>query len=58
MIEIYIKTDGGKILDRLNNRDCTLEETSTVLYRLEQIKKLLLEKEFESEFKIEVDDEE
>lgn len=53
MIEIIIKAQNDKILDRLNNKNCTLAETSQVLYRLEQIKKLLLEKEFKSEFEME-----
>ncbi len=57
MIEIIIKIDGEKILDRLNNKNCTLEETALVLYRLEQIKKDLLEKEFESDFEVRVDEE-
>lgn len=52
MIEIIIKTDGEKVLDRLNNKDCTLKETAMALFRLEQIKKYLLEKEFESDFEV------
>ena len=55
MIEIIIKTDGEQILDRFNNKDCTLSETAIVLYRLEQIKQLLLEKEFDSDFMMEED---
>ena len=53
MIEIQIKTDGKKVLDKFNNKNCTLGETALVLFRLEQIKKLLLEKEFDSEFLVE-----
>jgi len=55
MIEIGIKTDGKKVLDKLNNEDCTLGETALVLLRLEQIKKKLLEKEFEDDFRVEED---
>ena len=52
MIEIQIKTDGKKVLDKFNNKNCTLGETALVLLRLEQIKIKLLEKEFESEFEV------
>ena len=48
MIEVIIKTDGKKIVEHLDNLNCTLAETSAVLYSLEKIKQKLLEKEFES----------
>ena len=48
MIEIIIKTDGKKIVEHFNNLNCTLAETSVILYSLEKIKQQLLEKEFES----------
>ncbi len=53
MIELTIKTDGKHIQDSLNNKHCTLEETALVVYRLEALKLILLEKEFESEYEIE-----
>ena len=57
MIEIQIKTDGERILDKFNNKNCTLGETALALLRLEQIKKELLEKEFESELEVREDEE-
>ena len=57
MIEIRIKTDGKEVLDAMNNKNCTLEETAIVLYRLEQIKQKLLDKEFESIEEISEEDE-
>ncbi len=53
MIKIHIETDGKDILDSFNNKNCTLQETAIVLYRLEQIKSELLAKEFESRFEVE-----
>lgn len=52
MIDIRIKTDGEQIFDQFNNKECTLTETAAVLYRLEQIKLLLIAKEFESDIEI------
>ena len=47
MIEIAIRTDGKKIVEHLDNLNCTFQETASVLYSLEKIKQQLLEKEFE-----------
>ena len=55
MIQIVIKTDGKDILDSVDNKDCTLEETALVVYRLEQIKNILLDKEFDSKFEVSED---
>ena len=52
MIDLHIRTDGKHIYDSLNNKDCTLEETALVVYRLEELKLRLLEKEFESKFEV------
>jgi len=52
MIDLHIKTDGEHIYDSLNNKDCTLKETALVVYRLEELKLRLLEKEFESKFEV------
>ena len=52
MIKLIIETNGENIIDQLNNKNCTLLETSLVVYRLEQIKQELLEKEFEDEFNV------
>jgi len=53
MIEVIIKTNGEKVLDRLNNQHCTLSEVAIVLYRLEQIKLKLLSMEFKPDFQME-----
>jgi hypothetical protein len=53
MIKIHIETNGEEILDEFDNKNCTLEETALVVYRLEQAKQRLLEKEFENKFKME-----
>jgi len=53
MIKVVIKTDGETILDEFNNEDCTIAETALVIYRLEQLKLLLLAKEFDSDFIVE-----
>ena len=52
MIEVHIKTDGKDILDSLDHKDCSLKEVALVVYRLEQIKRELLAKEFESKFEV------
>ena len=56
MIEIVIKTDGEKIMDTCNDKYCTLQEIGVVVYRLEQIKLKLLNKQFESDFEVIEDD--
>lgn len=53
MINLQIKTDGKDVMDSLDNSDCTLEETAIVVYRLEQMKQTLIEKEFKSKFMVE-----
>jgi len=52
MIDLHIKTDGKYIYDNLNNKYCTLEETALVVYRLEELKLRLLEKEFKNKFEV------
>lgn len=52
MIDLRIRTDGKHIQDSLNNKNCTLIETALVVYRLEELKLVLLEKEFKSEFEV------
>lgn len=49
MIEIYIKTDGVKVVTKTNTKGCTLKECSISVYVLESIKKNLLEIPFDTE---------
>lgn len=48
MIKIQIIADERGVMDSLKSEKCTLEETSVALFRLKQIEKQLIEKEFES----------
>lgn len=57
MIEIYVKTDGKDVMDRIYAKACTLEEAALTIFRLEEIKLNLLNKEFESKFEVEEDEE-
>ena len=52
MIAIRIKTDGKDILDNFEEHNPTLNEVALIIYRMEEIKKYLLEKEFESKFEV------
>ena len=47
MIEIGIKAKDELIADSFNDKDCTLQEVSTALFRLKQIEKILLTHDFE-----------
>lgn len=54
MIKIQIIADrNGKILDRMDDRDCTFQEVSCALLRLKQIEQKLIDKEFEEIFSAE-----
>lgn len=57
MIKIIIQTNGEKILDNFEKENSTLIENSLILRRLEEIKKELLDIEYESE-KLEWDSDE
>lgn len=50
MIKIIINAKGNKVFDSFEEEECTLAETSSTLFRLKQIEKKLIEKEFESEY--------
>ena len=50
---IKIATDGKKVLEDINIKDLTLIEWALLTAKLEQIKFLLMEKEFEDELYIE-----
>ncbi len=56
MIEIQIKVDKGKVMGRVKITPCTLGETALASYTLDRIKTQLLEKEFDDDLLIEVDD--
>jgi hypothetical protein len=52
MIIIKITSDGKKIYDKMETLETTLEENAIVIRRLEEIKKTLLEMEYDNDFKI------
>lgn len=52
MIELSIKTDGKQIADSFKEDKVTLEECSLIIYRMKEIEKYLLEKEFKSSFEV------
>lgn len=52
MIEITIKVENGKILDRCTTIKSNLMENSLVIRRLEEIKMNLLSIDYESEVEI------
>ena len=52
MINIVIKTEGKKILDRVNLKDTTFLENCAVIRRLEEIKLLLLKIEYKNDYEI------
>lgn len=52
MIKLEILTNGKKIYDSFEHKNLTLEECSLVVFRLEQMKQDLINKEFEIELDI------
>jgi len=52
MIELTIKTDGKDVYDSYDETEPTIKEVGLVLLRLEQIKWLLINKQFESKFEV------
>ena len=57
MIEIVIKTDGKEVYDSFDEDKPTLNEVGLAILRLEQMKKILIEKEFESNFEVRAEEE-
>lgn len=52
MIDIRIAAKDGQVFDSFDRDDCTLKEVSSIIYRLEQIKLLLLSIEFDSDLEV------
>ena len=52
MIELNIKTNGKEIFDGYNEDNPTMKEVALILYRLEEMKLMLMSKEFESKFEV------
>lgn len=52
-IEIVIRIQGNQIDERFNDEECTMGETALAVYTIERMKQMLIEDEFESEFKME-----
>ena len=50
MIKIKIQAIDDKILDEFDDNNCTMGEVSSALLRLEQVKQILVNKEFKSDF--------
>ncbi len=57
MIKVIIGTDGNRVYDELKTDKTTLGENSLVIRRLEEIKQVLLDMEYDDDLK-EVQDEE
>jgi hypothetical protein len=57
MIKLSIATNGEKVLDSLNDKDCTLKEVAVTLLRLKQIEQVLIDKDFDSELEVVEDNE-
>lgn len=57
VIKIVINVENGRVTDGLTRTKCTLEEASTALFRLEQIKEELLHLDFKSDFEVHVGEE-
>ncbi len=55
MIKISILTSGEKILDDLDIKNATLEETGITLLALKQIEQKLIDMEFEKDIEIRED---
>ena len=53
MINIKIQVKEGKVYDECNYKDSTLQENSLALRRLEEIKRGLLEIDYEDELYVE-----
>lgn len=56
MIKIKIESNGELITDEFKTKKTTLAENAIVLRRLEEMKRKLLDIEYESEFEIEEND--
>ncbi len=52
MIKLGILTDGKKVFDSLDVDKPTLKECALIVYRLEQIKENLINRDFVSELEI------
>jgi len=50
MIEIKIKIIGNKVIDQLKTENTDLTENSIAIRRLEEIKAILLKKEYKIDF--------
>jgi len=55
MIEVNIKTNGEKVLDSLKKKDATLVEAALVVLRLQQAIDVIINLDFEDDFKVEED---
>jgi len=55
MIQIVISAEGEVVTDNFKHKNTTLIENSVVLRRLEEIKKKLLDFEYESKFEVSED---
>lgn len=53
-ISILIETDGKDVFDEFVCNNSNLEEVACVLLRLKQIEKVLIEKDFEDKFKVDL----
>jgi hypothetical protein len=52
MIKLSIETNGKDIADAFEEYKPTLQECAFIIYRMKEIEKYLLEKEFESKFEV------
>jgi len=52
MIKLGISTDGKKVFDSLEVDKPTLKECALIVYRLEQIKENLINRDFVSELEV------
>jgi hypothetical protein len=58
MIKLTIHAKGKQVADSFTKRKTTLIENALVLRRLEEIKQVLLNMEYEADFKVSKEDEE
>ena len=55
MIDIRIHVENDEVLDSFNKKELTMDEVAAVIYRLEQMKLILLELEFDNNIIVEED---
>ena len=51
-IKIELQTDGKDLMDSYEEDEPTLNECALIVFRLEEIKKYLLSKDFENKFEV------